>query len=378
MTLGKVLRRFGLTLLIAVVFTVGAALLTINNVVHGPSQTVRDMLIRAAIQASATKWVPGLFFDEELINSVMTAETQTETIAIADLIPPTPRPTQMPQDVSAVAEVPESTPEPDPWENAPDDMRLEIYNGSTFKGYILLVKDPARVYTGKCRSTFAYGAYGDQIFSLIDRGEAIAATNAGGFDDPGGHGGGGTPLGLTYSGGECLWDDGSDLTFIGFDSDNRLVAENHMTRAQADALGIRDAVSFQTNKVLINRVDGEVTAYYADSDTSLAQRTAIGQAADGTVILMVTEGRTSAYLGANREDIINAMLEYGAVTAAMLDGGSSAMLCYPGYYDNYEVDETQLNKFQRQGLVNSYRAFTPPRAMPTFWAVKPLDGGNAG
>lgn len=63
------------------------------------------------------------------------------------------------------------------------------------------------------------------------------------------------------------------------------------------------------------------------------------------------------------------MVANGAVNAAMLDGGSSAMMYYRNYYDVYSVDKSQLDQYQLQGLVNRYKAFTKPRRIPTYFIV---------
>jgi exopolysaccharide biosynthesis protein len=63
------------------------------------------------------------------------------------------------------------------------------------------------------------------------------------------------------------------------------------------------------------------------------------------------------------------MVSYGAVNAAMLDGGSSAMMYYENYFDKYETDKSNLDQYQLQRLVNKYKAFTPPRRIPTFFCV---------
>lgn len=63
------------------------------------------------------------------------------------------------------------------------------------------------------------------------------------------------------------------------------------------------------------------------------------------------------------------MVANGAVNAAMLDGGSSAMMYYRDYYDVYGMDKSQLDKYQLQGLVNRYKAFTSPRRIPTYFVV---------
>ena len=67
-------------------------------------------------------------------------------------------------------------------------------------------------------------------------------------------------------------------------------------------------------------------------------RTAIGQRADGTVLLLVTDGRgASGHLGATASDLIEVLSKYGAVNAANLDGGSSSSMYYNGKYEMTSV-----------------------------------------
>jgi exopolysaccharide biosynthesis protein len=67
--------------------------------------------------------------------------------------------------------------------------------------------------------------------------------------------------------------------------------------------------------------------------SGLNPRTAIGQRADGSVLLFVTDGRgKEGHLGASASDLINVMVEYGAINAANLDGGSSSCMYHDGEY----------------------------------------------
>jgi hypothetical protein len=68
-------------------------------------------------------------------------------------------------------------------------------------------------------------------------------------------------------------------------------------------------VAFQNNNVLIERVGDQVKVNYKSGDKGTAKRTAIGQRADGSVILLVTDGRTASSLGATPNDVISVMLE---------------------------------------------------------------------
>ena len=156
---------------------------------------------------------------------------------------------------------------------------------------------------------------------------------------------------------------------MGFDNNDKFICRESMTANEADELGIRDAVSFQNGNLLIDNADGKVNLHYGDNNKGAAQRTAIGQRADGVVLMLVTDGRSASSIGATRNDVIDILVEYGAVSAGMLDGGSSTMMYYRNYYNVYNIDQTKLDEFQKQGLVNKYKAFTKPRRLPTCFIV---------
>ena len=358
MTVGCVIRRILLVLLTAILFTVGSLLAVCNTLANGPSKTARDKAVMSALQASATKWMPGLFLSSDTVEEIK----KNSQVVVTDVKPITDIPS---------GDGDGDTPTADKWANAIDGMIYENVNGTTFKGYVLLIKDPARVTVGVSSNDFAHATAGMRIFELADKYNAVAAINAGEFRDDGGVGTGYAPMGLTYSEGNCVWNDGLSRTFMGFDKNNRLYVAEGTTYAQAEELDMRDAVSFQTGNVLITNDGTNVTYYDADSNTGVAQRTAIGQCADGTVIFLVTDGRTASSMGATRNEIIDTLISYGAVTAGMLDGGSSSMLYYRDYFTKYNIDQSQLDEYQKMGLVNKYKAFTNPRRIPTYFIVKP-------
>ncbi len=358
-----VVRRILVVILTLVLLLVVGVFALCYTVATGPSPTIRNWLVLTAMQTSAAKWVPGLFMSDEEVAQIVADShvVRQEEINMDEFAPP--------------AKVDEKGEPVDEWAAAIDGMLYETISGPTFKGYVLLVKDPSRVYVATS-SSFKGGEPGIQIFPCADRDGAIAGINGGEFWDDGGGGTGGQPLGLTYSRGKMVYQDWSTRTFIGIDKNDRLVVAESMTRARADELGIRDAVSFQNGNTLITNEDNKVTLHYNDDNTGKAQRTAIGQRADGTMILIVTDGRTAASLGATHNDIIDVMVSYGAVTAGMLDGGSSTMMYYRDWYTKYNVDVSTLDPNQRKGMVNKFKAFTPPRTIPTYFMVMPEEVGE--
>ena len=60
-------------------------------------------------------------------------------------------------------------------------------------------------------------------------------------------------------------------------------------------------------------------------------RSAIGQTANGEVLLLIVDGRSPGYsIGATMEEIAELMLEYNVYQAINLDGGSSSVMYYNG------------------------------------------------
>ncbi|MEE1357420.1 MAG: phosphodiester glycosidase family protein [Clostridia bacterium] len=344
----------------------------VATVAHGPSETIRNTLVLSAMQASATKWVPGLFLGDELVADILeqSSNVTKEVISFDDYKNNYTDTNNGGSSSSA------NNGSDDEWADAVNGMKLITITNPTYKGYLLLVRDPSRVYVGTSSDFTNTSVEGVDIFTIVNREGCIAATNAGEFNDPGGVGTGNTPIGLTYSKGECVWSQSTQKTFIGIDKNNKLVVFDDLTKAEADEIGVRDGVCFQTTStenILISNDGSEVTLHKVENNTAVSQRTAIGQRADGTMIFLVTDGRSAASMGATYNDVIDVMVKYGAVTAAMLDGGSSSMLYYEKYWEVYDEDYNYdtLDKYQKKGLVNNYKAFTMPRQIPTFFCIAP-------
>ena len=100
-----------------------------------------------------------------------------------------------------------------------------------------------------------------------------------------------------------------------------------MTSADVKAKDIQYGVCF--GPVLV--ANGEA----CDVGTSgVNPRTAIGQRSDGAILMLVIDGRQAISLGATYQDMVDIFLEYGAVNACNLDGGSSSLMWYDGDYIN--------------------------------------------
>ena len=317
----RIIRRVCLCLVTVVLLAVGGVAAVLGTVFYGPSQTACDKLVISLLETSALKFVPRLYFTEDKVqeiiarNKVIAPEEETDTSLVV---------------------INKATPSPDAPDETYQDIELCTVTGPTYKGYMLIVRDPARVSVGVCNNPFG-DRYGKFLNEIADEAGAVAAINAGGFEDDGGHGKGGIPIGVVYAGGELLWTktDGYYDTLIGFDQDDKLILATGISAEKSKSLNLRDAVTFGPALV----VNGEAAAIKGSS-SGLNPRTAIGQRADGAVLLLVIDGRQVNSLGASLSDLISVMLEYGAVNAANLDGGSSSKLYYEGKFINDGVAVT--------------------------------------
>lgn len=255
------------------------------------------------------------------------------------------------------------------WTPYPDGIRIDTYEGENFTAQIMLVRDPSRLYLATSSETLSKDTPGLKMNDAIEKEGAVAAINAGTCwdDGTGSLEVGSVPLGLNLSKGKVVWDSFSEATpdtgFVGFNRDNILIVANSVTEEEALELGIRDGCASGT--VLIvngNAVDIDHSGY--------SPRTAIGQRADGTVILVCTNGRTDEYIGATLSDVIDILQEYGAVNACALLGGSSANMLYRDTQGLYGETGT-VHMFNPESAEHNIFTGLALRRLPTFWMVKP-------
>ena len=347
---GRVLRYClrGLLAVLAVAATLLAGLCMImDEVFNGPSETARNRLTMSLLEASATKWVPAVFVGEETVD-------QIRAKVAADLPDEQSDPSQV---IIRAEDVLNS----DEWADYPDGLRVEEVSGDTYNAYVMLVRDPSRVYLGVSSKSFSRSKPGARLNQQIEVEGAAAAINGGAFFDNGTVSPevGSVPCGLVVSGGEVLWDDGrSYYGFAGFNEDNILVVSKTMSAGEAKEARIRDGCCYGPVLIMNSAVNEE--AY--NTNSGFNPRTAIGQRADGTVILLCIDGRQAGSLGATYGDVIDVMVEYGAVNACNLDGGSSTVMLL-------RDEEGKVQYVNNVSLLQE-----EPRRMPTFFMVRPQDG----
>ena len=195
-----------------------------------------------------------------------------------------------------------------------------------FTGKLAVIYDPSKVKIGvsKGAGTELSSSYGEYIQDIAKRYDAVIATNAGGFYDPDWNSRGGVAHGPVISNGKLVTNFKRIATgggLVGFDKNNKLIL-SRMSAEEALKAGIRDAVDF--GPFLI--VNGKASFVKGNGGWGDAPRTAIGQREDGIVLLLVIDGRQTGSIGADMVDLTELMLNYGAINAANMDGGTSTAM----------------------------------------------------
>ena len=244
-----------------------------------------------------------------------------------------------------------------------DIQIIDISEGS-YKAKLMIVADPSKVFMGVVPEFF-YGQ-GQKVDEMIERYEAmgynlVGGVNGGDFIDNGMNNSyTAMPLGAVMSEGQLyeLSGPAEDYYYLsGFTKDNKFVMIKTSSIEQAlEEVDYRDFVYTKHDTgpflvmdgvALVNEVPG--TAVYGGGKNP---RTAIGQRADGAVLLLAVDGRQANSLGATFVELANIMLKYGAVNACAMDGGTSTQMFYNGDL-----------------ISNPYSAYGV-RKCPTAWLVK--------
>ena len=333
LTPARIILRIFTVILLLILCLLTFLICTVATVFNGPSDTMRNLVVSSFMETSAMKFIPRAFFSEDEIEEITKGNTDAYDAYIASL-----------DDVEIII-----PPKNDDAVSASVDgtgITIDDVYGATYCGKIMIIDDPARISI-EVIDSFSETGNGLLLSELANEEGVVAAFNGGGFLDNLGTGNGGMPLGVTIKDGKLLsdWEWGYPTT-IGFDSDHKLIVGN-MTGQQALNAGIVEACSF--GPVLVKN---GVVAPISGSGGGLNPRTAIGQRADGTILVLVIDGRQPHSLGASYTDIAEIMEEYGAVNAANLDGGSSSMLFYEGE------------------LINSLGSAVGERRIPTAFVVR--------
>lgn len=307
--LGRVLATVGCTLVIAL----AGFYVFLQIIMKGPSPHLRDQFVPSVMESSAggvlAKWI----LSDEEIEAIMNSNKTQAFDEITDITLVNAMAAEQNKNNNAGAAVNELDPDG-------DGIEVHDISGPMYHGKMLVIYDPSRIMVATI-DDYNHNGAGLTLKELIDKYGGVGGINGGQYEDTNGMGIGGWPEGIVISEGELrMGNPGGTYEVYGLTKENVLVV-GRMTAQYALDIGVRDAVSF--GPALI--VNG-VPANYSGSGGGLNPRTAIGQREDGAILLLVIEGRKTSSMGATMADLIDVMLEFGAVNAANLDGGMSSAM----------------------------------------------------
>ena len=293
---------------------------------YGPSTHARNLFVTTLLETGQMKFVVNLFMSKDKIKEVVDSNSMKSLD------------TEIDDDLIKIDDKIDK-----------DGIELKEVSGSTYYAKMISVNDPSRV---KLASIYdgSWKEYGVTLDKLVNDANAFAGVNGGLYFSSGNKGG--KPMGLVVKDGKIEYNNPSGIRgmyLIGFNEDNllKIIDLDGKNKDQVEKVikdeKIRDAVAFQEEasdannhfvKLIINGEKREVKG----GGSGANPRTAIGQRKDGSVILLVTDGRgANGHLGATASDLIELMAEYGAVNAANIDGGSSSSMFYDGKYEMTSV-----------------------------------------
>ena len=300
--MGKVLLVI-ITLFVAVGI---AGLGSILLVIHGPSQQAKAMFVRTFKDTGTVYWVPELFMsaeEVEIIANPRIAEGARKYF------------------VEREAAVSEVVIEPVPEDE--EVIELVDISGVSWHGKMLVVRDPSLVRLAVPKATEEKGAYGQvmQIENFCEMYGAVGGITAGGFYMDTGR-----PFGFVIKNGKIVIPNENEKKpsryFVGFTAEHKLVV-GRFTEQEALEKGVVEGLCWQP-ALIADGIKG------TGMGGGYNPRAAIGQKADGTVILVLIEGRMISSLGATYDDLADFMEEQGCINACNLDSGRSSVMVYDG------------------------------------------------
>jgi exopolysaccharide biosynthesis protein len=320
----KIIFKIVGVLLVTILAIILTLFLTLKMICSDISVSAKELFVTTILETGQLKFVAAMFLSEDEIKNIVDKNSLNNFDEEEDL------------DLINI----------DDDDTDINNIELIKIPGNTFSAKMLIIKDPSRV---KLSTTYPWSEYGIELEKLVTNSDAIAGVNGGLYQSTGNKGG--YPLGVVVCEGEIQYNKPYEkgLYLIGFDENNilRIINIENMSANEVEELideeKIRDAVSFQEEssdknnhfvKLVVNGIAREING----TGSGANPRTAIGQRADGSVLLLVTDGRgASGHLGATASDLTEIMVEYGAINAANLDGGSSSSMYYNGKYEMASV-----------------------------------------
>ena len=258
---------------------------------YGPFEGFRHLWINTAIHSSHFKFLAKMLFTENYIVQVLALNEPAEDRKTDD------------SDLS---------------NNWNDEVLFTEIQGRYYKSYVIKINDPRRLIFAQTVQT-----EGNLLEQLTEKYDCQGGINASGYADPYRRG---IPWGFTMIDERIVssFSPGGSHVVGGLNANYKMVVGKF---TEGEIAKQNFLWAFEFGPLLI--VNGEKTEFTPYSG-GLAPRTAIGQTAEGHILLVVVDGRQISSIGATFLDLQDILYEQGAVNAINLDGGSSSTMVYRG------------------------------------------------
>lgn len=338
---GRILLRIGAVLLTFVAALALTLLISLKMICSSAFPSAQQMFVTTILETGQLKFLASWFLSSEEIQEIVDKNSMKALNASVDAA-------LIQVGGSGVVDL-----GGDGEADSGEPIEIVEVAGANYTGTMMIVKDPSRV---SLATIYPWREIGVPLDELVASAGAIGGINGGLYNSY--NNSGGKPYGVIVSHGEIQYNKPQEfpgLVLIGFTEDNilEIIDISKLNAAGVEELvqerKIRDAVTFQeeasdANNHFVQLIINNEAREMNGMGSGLNPRTAIGQRADGAVLLFVTDGRGKAgHLGASSGDLIGVMQEFGAVNAANLDGGSSSCMYYDGKYLMDSVTFYQAN-----------------------------------
>lgn len=292
--------------------------------IYGPFETPKRMYVGAAMSSANHKYLATIFLSNDKIDKIIHENAATTVSASVNN-----------------EEIDKSLIKID--NSHSDKVEKSIIKHPRYDGYIITIADPKRVKVGY---TNKLGKEGERTSQIAEDHNAIAAINGGAFSDKTGGSYGGTgsiPAGILMVDGKVVYQtvkDDEKISTLAFDANGTMYVSRYSIN-DLNRLKIKDATSFEIPGLdSILMINGK-SLIKGDGGAGPAPRTAIGQKKDGSIVMVVIDGRGASGLtkmGATLGDLVEIMKLQGVQNAMNLDGGSSSTMYYDGEVINNPSD----------------------------------------
>lgn len=287
---------------------------------------IQDVWVMTAMTTMNHKWLATSIIAEDKIAEIMKANYVDDSGKVSKLPPFVMQmETSTVQDIVSTeyASIRTLGYVQDGYEEKSEGVYIKDVVGKGYRGKIMMVSDPTRVYLVDTSKQYQCG---ETVKEMVERVGGVAGVNGGGFSDgPNYDSNGGTPAGIIIKGGKLISPvtlKGTTYPIIGLTYSGALLLR-YDTAEWALENDVAYAVGFKPFLI----VNGEGTITQGSGGWGIAPRTAIGQRPTGELLFLCIDGRQPTWsIGVDLKVLQDELLKEGCINAAMLDGGSSTVM----------------------------------------------------